>query len=149
MAKFSRLLLLFLLITLMGLFVAPKNKALAITSVSDTISTSRPSAAAPIDVDQAANDAFITVKDLPGTLNNSALWMASDSAFLMPDTGQPGQSAIVASMSASNTPGANQRRVYFTSGVSNTHHAGTTIITPVTAVHSIKFTTQTALSAGY
>jgi hypothetical protein len=150
MVKFSKLFLLSLFLILVGLFLAPQNKALAITAVSDTLSTSRPSAAAPIDVDQAANDAFVTVKDLPGTLNNSALWLASDSAFLMPDTGgQAGSTAIVASMSASNTPGANQRRVYFTSGVANTHHVGTTMITPITSVHTIKFNTQTALSNNY
>jgi len=150
MAKLSKLFLLLLLVILMGLFVAPKNKALAIASVSDTLSTSRPSAAAPLDADQAVSDAFITVKDLPGTLNNSALWMTSDSAFLMPDTGgQVGESAIVASMSASNTPGANQRRVYFTTGVANFHHTGTTVITPVTSVHTIKFTAQAGISSGY
>jgi hypothetical protein len=149
MVKLGKLFLLSLLILLMGLFFAPKNKALAISSVSDTLSTSRPSAAAPLDVNQSANDAYVTVKDLPGTLNNSASWLASDSAFLLPDIGQTASTAIVASTSASGVPGAGQKRIYFTSGVTNPHHAGTTIITPVTAVHTVKFTTQAALSSGY
>jgi hypothetical protein len=149
MGKFNKLFLLSVLVILFGLFFGSQNHAFAIASVSDTLSTSRPSAAAPLDAAQAPNDAFVTVKDLPATLNNSALWMASDSAFLMPNVLQIGQSAIVASMSAANTPGANERRVYFTSGVSNVHSAGTIMITPVTSVHTIKFTTQAALSAGY
>jgi len=132
----------------MGLFFAPKNKALAMASVSDTLSTSRPSAAAPLNIDQAANDAFATMTDLPGTIKNSALWMASDSAFLIPDGVQTGQSVIVASMSASGYPGAGQRRVYFNTGITNSHHAGTIMITPITAVHTFKLTAQAGISSG-
>ena len=131
----------YLIILLLGLFSASKTYAASLSNVSDTITTSRPSAAAPLASNQAANDGQVTVIDLAGSGNNSALWIASDSAVLLPDTGQSLSTTTVASMSAANTPSSNQRIVYFTEQVSNTHHAGTTMITPVTATHTIRFTT--------
>jgi hypothetical protein len=144
---FGKLSITVLFLLCLGFFSA--QKAQAIFNASDTISTSRPSAAAPLDAPSAATDAFVTVKDLPATLNSSALWLASDSAFLFPDVGQSASTVIVASMSASNIPSSNERNVYFTTSVGAAHHAGTTMITPITAVHTIKFVTQAALSTGY
>ncbi len=137
-----------LILFVVGLFLAPKANAASLSSASDTISTSRPSASAPLASDQAANATQVTVTDLPATLNNSALWLASDSAVLFNDVGQSLSTVTVASMSASNTPASNQRIVYFTSTVANTHHKGTAMATPITAMHTIKFTTSSNIPSG-
>lgn len=135
----------FCLILLLGLFFTEKANAATFASASATLSTSRPSAAAPITANLASGVGQVTVVDLPGTLNNSALWLASDSATFIQDTGETRETLNVASMSASNTPAANQRIVYFTSTTANTHHAGVTLITPVTATHTIRFRTITTV----
>ncbi len=129
-------------------FLSGKSYAATLANTSDTLTTSRPSASAPISADQAANDTQVTVIDLPTTTYNSALWIASDSAVLLNDAGQGLASATVASMSAANTPSSNLRTVFFTGGVSSTHHAGTTMYTSVTSTHIIKFTTNSAIPSG-
>lgn len=143
--KLSLFLLLFLFL---GLFLAEKSNAASLSNTSDTLTTSRPSAAAPLASDQAANATQVTVMDLPTSGFNSALWLASDSAVLLTDTGQSLSTITVASMSAANTPASNQRLVFFTGQVANTHHAGTTMITPITATHIIRFTTNSAIPSG-
>jgi hypothetical protein len=129
-------------------FFATKTYAATLSNVSNTLTTSRPSASAPLAADQAANATQVTVIDLPSTIYNSALWIASDSAVLLNDTGQTLETARVASMSASNTPSSNQRTVFFTGQLSNTHHAGTTMYTSITATHIIKFTTVSSIPSG-
>lgn len=137
-----------LLALLVGLFFATKANAATLSNVSDQLTTSRPSAAAPLSADQAASAVQVTVVDLPASGFNSALWLASDSAVLQSDTGQTLNSVNVASMSAANTPTSNKRIVYFTNSATDTHHAGTTMITPITATHIIKFTTITNIENG-
>src|SRR3989344_1813396 len=136
-----------LLLCLFLVFTA-KSYAASLANTSDTLTTSRPSASAPLSADQAANATQVTVIDLPPTVYNSALWIASDSAVLLNDTGQTLSTATVASMSAANTPSSNVRTVFFTGQVSNTHHAGTTIYTSITATHIIKFTTVNPIPSG-
>lgn len=137
-------------LSLLCLFLVFTEKSYAATlaNTSDTLTTSRPSASAPLSADQAANATQVTVIDLPTTVYNSALWIASDSAVLLNDTGQTLSTATVASMSAANTPSSNVRTVFFTGQVSNTHHAGTTMFTSITATHIIKFTTNSAIPSG-
>jgi hypothetical protein len=125
-----------ILILLLGLFFTSKTNAQTFQSASDTLTTSRPSAATWLSVNQAGNTSQATVADYPGNIYSSALWLASDSAMLLPDTGQLTSFATVASVSASSS---NQRTVFFTANVTNAHHQGTTMITPVTATHMIKF----------
>jgi hypothetical protein len=149
MIKFAKKqLLLPLFLLFLGFFFVAKSHAASLSTTSDTISTSRPSAAAPLAADQSANATQVTVVDLPTSRFNSALWLASDSAVLLIDTGQSLSTATVASMSTANTPASNQRRVFFTGQVSNTHHKGTTMITPITATHIIRFTTNSAIPSG-
>lgn len=126
----------------------PSSNAASLASVSDQLTTSRPSAAAPLSSDQAASATQVTVVDLPASGFNSALWLASDSAVLQSDTGQTLNTVNVASMSAANTPTSNKRIVYFTNSAANTHHAGTAMITPITATHIIKLTTVTNIDNG-
>ena len=137
------------LILFVGLVFTSNAHAATLSNASDTLSTSRPSAAAPLATNQAVNDSQATVIDLPTTGYNSALWLASDSAVLQADSGQTLSTVTVASMSAANTPSTNQRIVFFTNTVANAHHAGTALITPITAVHIFKFTaTDPIPSAG-
>lgn len=127
-----------LLILFLGLFFTSNANAASLANVSDTISTSRPSASAPLNGNQLANATQATVTDVT---SSSALWLASDSAVFNFDTGQTLNTVNVSSMSAANTPAANQRILYLTSAITNAHHAGTAVFTSVTATHTIKFTT--------
>ena len=142
-------LLLISLIVLLGLFFTTKANAATLANVSDIISTSRPSAAAPLAQDQlaATTSAAIVSLDTP-ILSNSPDFLASDSALLFADTGQTISVGLnVASESAQDKPLTNQQIVYFTSSIANAHHKGTTMIVPVTATHTIKFTTVTGIPA--
>lgn len=127
---------------LLGLFLFPKRmQAATLANVSDTITTSRPSASAPIASDQAANATQVTIVD------NGSIYLASDSATLRMDTGETQNTPTVASMSATNTPSSNRRIVYFISTAANTHHAGDPIVVPTTAMHKVQFTIPNAIPA--
>lgn len=142
-------LLLACLILFLGLFFTQKVNAASLANVSDTISTSRPSASAPLATAQTATtDTQVTIVSFTTPqLNNSPMFLASDSALLLADTGQTASRVNVASESAHDKPSTNQQVVYFTGQIGNTHHAGTTMIVPVTSTHTIKFTTVAGIPA--
>lgn len=133
---------------LLGFTFGSKSYAASLSNASDQLSTSRPSAAAPITAANLAGVTQTTVMDLPTSLNNSALWLSSDSATFLKDTGETQETINVASMSAANTPVANQRIIFLTGATANTHHQGVTLITPITATHTIKFTTTSGIPSG-
>jgi hypothetical protein len=137
-----------LVILVLGLFFTSNANAATLANLSDTLSTSRPSASAPLAVAQTAGLTQAVVVDLPATLNNSALWLSSDSAVFNFDTGQTLNTVNVASMSAANTPAANQRILYLTGAITNAHHQGTAVFTPITATHTIRFTTSSGIPSG-
>lgn len=115
-----------------------QTSAASLGIVSDTISTSRPSASAPLSANQAANANSVTV------LDNGSFYLASDSAFFRADTGESTNTVNVASMSASSgTPAT--RTLYFTSSVTNAHHTGDPVVTSLAATHLVKFTASTAV----
>jgi len=124
---------------LIGLIFAPRASAASFNSVSDTITTSRPSASTPLAADQAGSAGQVTITD------NGSFFISSDSAVLWPDVGETLNTANVASMSAANLPGANQRIVYFTNTATNPHHTGDIISTAITAKHTIVFTTTSTI----
>lgn len=138
----KQLILLPLLILFLGLFFTTKASAASLSNVSDTITTSRPSASAPLNADQAASATQVSVVD------NGSIYLSSDSAVLQADTGQTQNIVNVASMSAQITGTPNTRNVYFTSTITNTHHKGTAVVVPVTATHTIKFTTVSNIPSG-
>jgi len=111
-----------------------KANAASFSSAKDVISTSRPSAAAPLAANVAAGATLFTFD------NNGSRFLASDSAIFWPDTGETLESKTVASMSG-NT-------VYLAQATSNTHHKGAAVIVPVTATHTITFRTVTAVPSG-
>lgn len=72
--------------------------AASLSSVSDTITTSRPSASSPLYVNQSSGSTQATVVD------NSSMYLASDSASINPDTGETLANGLnIASMSAQQT----------------------------------------------
>lgn len=131
-----------LIILLLGLFSATSVNAASLANISDTITTSRPSASAPLVGNQVASAGQVTIND------NGSMFLASDSAVLWPDTGETLNTVNIASMSAANTPSANQRILYFTNTAANTHHAGDPITTSITAKHTIVFTTISTIPSG-
>lgn len=135
----KKYLVFYLIILLLGLFSASKTYAASLANVSDTITTSRPSAAAPLNADQAASAGQISVVD------NGSIYLASDSAILQSDTGQTQDIVNVASMSAQISGSPNTRNVYFTSAITNTHHKGTAAVVNITAQHQVRFTTISAV----
>lgn len=134
--------IIFIFFLLLFSFYSAKETQAAITSFKDILSTSRPSASAPLQADQAANATQVTIYD------NQSIFLASDSAKLLPDTGETLNTVTIASMSALNTPSAGQRIIYFTSGAANTHHNGDPIVVPVTAKHTISFITTSQIDVG-
>jgi hypothetical protein len=117
----------------------PKNAHAAISSASDTISTSRPSAGTTLNVDHAANASYVTITD------NGSLFLASDAAMIRPDTGETANNVSVASMSASV---GGVRTVFFTAAAANKNHKGSAIVVPITATHTVRFTTGTGIVPG-
>ena len=119
---------------------AKSSYAATLASVSDTITTSRPSASAPLNANQAASASQVTVAD------NGSIYLASDSATFRPDTGETIDTAKnVSSMSAQISGTPNTRIVYFTNTVTNTHHAGDPVVVPTTAIHTVSFRTVAAI----
>ena len=127
---------------MIGFSFVQKVNAASLSNVSDTITTSRPSASAPIvDNPQAASATQVTVFD------NGSIYLASDSAVIYKDTGETTNAGLnIASMSAQIS---GNRIVYITNsgGIPNIHHQGDAFIVNITATHTIKFTTISAIPA--
>ncbi|MCL5010396.1 MAG: hypothetical protein M1289_02225 [Patescibacteria group bacterium] len=139
LAFFSGLIFVLLLT---GFFFAQRSFAATLHNVSDTITTSRPSASAPVASNVASTDTQATITD------NGSIFLASDSATLRADTGETLDSGVtVASMSAANTPSSGQRIVYFVNAVGHSHHAGDPATVPIAAMHKISFTTINSIPA--
>lgn len=121
-------------------FLTEKSYAASLASVSDTISTSRPSASNVLSADQAANATQVSVIDL-GQSASTTIYLASDAATFRQDTGETMDAGVnVASMSAQISGTPNTRNIYFTTGVAHAHHKGDPVTVPITAVHSLGFT---------
>lgn len=131
--KFNLHLASFLII--LFLLVWPKNAYGAdLTAAKDTISTSRPSASAPLSTDLSANATSFTFD------NNSSKYLASDSATFMNDTGETRETVTVASQSGTT--------VFLATKNANTHHKGSAIAVPITARHVVQFTTINSVPSG-
>lgn len=117
--------------------------AATLNSASDTLTTSRPSASAPLNVNQVTTDTSIQVVD------NGSFYLASDSAnFVADSAGETSITGTVASMSAQISGTPNYRIVFFTSALSgSTHHKGDNVNVPITAMHTIQFKTLNAIPA--
>lgn len=135
--KISFVLFIFFL-TFLGLLPFLKTaRAASLASPKDTITTSRPSASAPINADFTTGSSNVVFYD------NGTRFIASDSAKLI---GQNLETVTVATMSASSGSPA-VRTVYFAGVGTSNHTDGTVIMTPVTAKHTISFTNVGAVPA--
>lgn len=130
------------IILFLGFFASSKVNAATLANVSDSVTTSRPSASSPLNSDQAASAVLVSIID------NGSIFLASDSAILQSDIGQTLNTVNIASMSAQISGTPNTRNVYFTSTAANTHHKGTALVTNITATHIIKFTTNSSVPNG-
>jgi hypothetical protein len=137
-----------LLFLITGVFFAPKAHAV-LTNISDTITTSRPSAAALID-----NGYPITANATQATIDDNGLnmFLASDSAVIYPEAGETIDTGKnIGSMSNANIPSAGLRTVYLTGPCAgygcfaSKHHGSEALVVNVTAMHTIKFTTSTPI----
>lgn len=122
-------------------FVAPKAYAATLSGVSDRITTSRPSASAPITANIAASATQVNVVD---SYNATSIWLASDSATFRPDTSETLQNVTIASASATS---AGARTIYFVAGPSSGFHQGDALTVPITSTHTIQFTTVNPIPA--
>lgn len=141
----------FILIVLVLFLAAQKGTvyAASLSQFSDTITTSRPSAATPLGADQGAAAAFA---DIISDTQNYSIFIASDSASIFADPNGGSETTNtglnVASMSALNIPTSGHRIVYFTNTITNAHHQGDVIVVPITAMHTITFKPQTSIPSG-
>ena len=142
MVLIKKLLFVPLLLLLVGVIFAPKAHAASLIDVSDTITTSRPSAAATLSANLATTATAAVIGD------RGDMYLASDSAILYPDLGETFEKLTVASQSASGVPIVSQKVVYFTTAPSYTHHAGDALIVNITATHLINFTPNAAIPSG-
>ena len=121
------------------LFLPGQIYADTLSSVSDTITTSRPSAATTLNNYQTANTSQVS------TVDNGSLWLASDSALLK-DPVNIGNSDSVSLASQSGVIGGS-KTIYFYNTAGHYHGQGSPLIFPVTAMHTIQFTTVAAIPA--
>lgn len=131
------LLFIFFLLSGYAFFSVKTIEAASLTSVSNTITTSRPSASAPLNANQAASATQVTIVD------NGSIYLASDSATFRQDTGETidtGKNVASTSAAISGT-----RIIYFSNTVTNTHHKGDPVVVPVSAMHTISFRTISAV----
>lgn len=118
---------------------APSASAADLVNVRDTLSTSRPSASSPLSADAGASDTTASIFD------NGSFFLASDSAKIIKTaTGAFVDSGtIVASQSSALTT------IYFAETIGNAAAAGADVLmVPITALHTISFTTAGAIPAG-
>jgi hypothetical protein len=133
-------LLTFALLLLGSSFFTPKTYAIGtLANLHDIISTSRPSAASPLNAAAGSGATQLTI------YNNGSRYFASDSAKLVrTSTGvQVGNAFTVSSQSATLDG------VYLTSGLSSAAISQTDVlVSNVTALHTIQFTTSTGVPSG-
>jgi hypothetical protein len=136
------LLALSLLLILAGFLFVPKTHAASLIDVSDTVTTSRPSAAATISANLVSGATAAQIGD------RGDMYLASDSAIIYPDLGETFEKIVVASNSASNVPVPGHKMVYFTTAFGSNHHVGDALIVNITATHTINFTPNAAIPSG-
>ncbi len=123
------------------LFLLNTPDANALTLVSDTISTSRPSTSTNLSSAVSAAATSVTVVD-----NGSAVFLSSDSARLQQSSGSILENVIVSTASA--TTGLwGTKNVYLNTGTTNPFGAGDLFMVPITAMHKVQFTTQVEIPA--
>lgn len=117
-------------------FVLPRSASAAqLSNVFDRISTSRPSPSTPVNGTVAGGLGIIPIH----TANNSR-FLASDSATFISSGGVVSETLTVSSQSA------NLDSLYLTADTANAQ-TGNVVFTPITAMHTIRFTTVNSIPA--
>lgn len=126
-----------LVITLLFVNVGKSNAA-ALTGAKDTVTTSRPSPSSPTSANSTAPATQLTI------FNNGSRFLASDSAKVISGTGAPLNASLrVASQSSALTT------VFLGNTTSTNTGAGADVLyVPITAMHTIQFTTAQNLDTG-
>jgi hypothetical protein len=119
------------ILLLCGTVVAPQTHAAALGSVSDQITTSRPSAASPLTSNASPGTGQLSI------VNNGSRYLASDSAYIINGAGTITNSGLnVASQSSVLTT------VYLGNTTSTFAGASAdTLVVPIVATHTINFHT--------
>lgn len=123
-----------ILVVFTFVFVA-KSDAATLSSVSDTITTSRPSASAPLSADAAVGTGNLSI-----TANGST-FLASDSATLW---GGPGARETINVATTS----ADKATIFLSNNLAGRHIQGTAVTSVVTAMHKVQFTTISSIPVG-
>jgi len=134
MKKVLLLLVVMVALTVVATLTAEKASALSLVNASASATTSRPSPSSPLSGAYAAGVSTVTV------VNNSSTFLASDSAVFMRHGTQ--EYVTVA------TTSANKLSVFFTDNTTAAHNATGILAVPISAMHTVVFTTQTAIPIG-
>ena len=119
----------------MYLWQAPGVQALTLTNASASATTSRPSPSSPLNANYAAGVSTVTVFD------NLSTFLSSDSArFFGPNN--TGDTVTVA------TTSADKLSLFFTTNTTALHNRANVIATPISAMHTIVFTTTSIPASG-
>lgn len=121
----------------LGIFlVVPKTHGATVTSLSDTITTSRPSASSPLSANAASGATQVSIYD-----NKSRFFPSDTARILRNQTGTYiGGNQTVATQSAALTT------VYFQGSLSAAGEANSDVLlTPITSMHTVTFTVPNAV----
>lgn len=142
MAIIRKIILVLIFFLLTGAFFVQKVNAASLVQVSDTLTTSRPSAAATLSANIGVGVGTAQIGD------KGDFFLASDSAVIYPETGETIDTGMnVASMSATGIPFPGHKQVFFTNTFGSIHHRGEALIVNVTAKHTITFRTVSTIEA--
>ncbi len=137
--KLSLIFGVFLVAWFFALLNSPHASAATLTNLSDTITTSRPSAATPLSANAASTVTSISV------FNNGSRFLASDSAKIM----RTSTAANIVSSLTIATQSSALTTVYFTASTGTATQNGTDVlIANQTAMHTISFITANAVASG-
>jgi hypothetical protein len=139
----SKIVLAVLCLPVLSMFSATSAHAVTLSNAKDTISTSRPSASAYIN--PGGTSPYGATDTVVSIVNNGSRYLASDSARII---GSPG--AVIGNPLSVASQSADLTSVYL--GNSGGSAAGSTALTdllimPVTAKHTIQFTTPSGSAA--
>lgn len=138
LVKSRKILLAAIIVSTLLIISVDKTDAAALTGASDTVTTSRPSPSSPTSANSTAPATQLSV------FNNGSRFLASDSAKVISSTGIPLNADLrVASQSSALTT------VFLGNTTStDTGAGGDVLYVPITAMHTVQFTTAQNLDTG-
>ena len=137
MRNLRYLIIVVLTIVLVSGFGVKKASASTLLNASASASTSRPSPSAPL----SSADPLTAGSSQVTVIDNLSTFLASDTAKFF-KTGAYSETISIATTSATRTT------LNFTAGTVNVQNKTSVIAVPITAVHTIAFTTQSAIPSG-